>query len=81
MFLSYIACNKRPLFFLAMLACKNISSISNDKKKRKHSNTFKTTIIQSKSEFKPVKLRLKTDLVSRPARAEGLINIYNLLIT
>ena len=27
-------------------------------------------------EFKPVKLRLKIDLVSYPARAEGLVNIY-----
>ena len=26
------------------------------------------------SEFKPVKLRLKVDLVSYPARAEGLVN-------
>ena len=31
------------------------------------------------SEFKPVKLRLKIDLVSYPARAEGLVNsIYGL---
>ena len=28
------------------------------------------------SEFKPVKLRLKFDLVSYPARAEGLVNMY-----
>ena len=28
------------------------------------------------SELKPVKLRLKIDLVSYPARAEGLVNIY-----
>ena len=28
------------------------------------------------SEFKPVKLRLEIDLVSYPARAEGLVNIY-----
>ena len=28
------------------------------------------------SEFKPVKLCLKIDLVSYPARAEGLVNIY-----
>ena len=28
------------------------------------------------SEFKPVKLRLKIDHVSYPARAEGLVNIY-----
>ena len=28
------------------------------------------------SEFKPVKLCLKNDLVSYPARAEGLVNIY-----
>ena len=28
------------------------------------------------SEFKPVKLRLKVDLVSYPARAEGLVYIY-----
>ena len=27
------------------------------------------------SEFKPVKLRLKIDLVSCPARAEGLVNM------
>ena len=27
------------------------------------------------SELKPVKLRLKTDLVSYPARAEGLVNM------
>ena len=30
------------------------------------------------SEFKPVKLRLKIDLVSYPARAEGLVNSINL---
>ena len=29
------------------------------------------------SEFKPVKLRLKIDLVSYPARAEGLVNMNN----
>ena len=28
------------------------------------------------SEFKPVKLRLKIDLVSYPARAEGSVNMY-----
>ena len=28
------------------------------------------------SEFKPVELRLKIDLVSYPAQAEGLVNIY-----
>ena len=28
------------------------------------------------SEFKPVKLRLKIDLVSYPAQAEGLVNMY-----
>ena len=28
------------------------------------------------SEFKPVKLRLKIDLVSYPARVEGLVNMY-----
>ena len=28
------------------------------------------------SEFKPVKLHLKIDLVSYPARAEGLVNMY-----
>ena len=28
------------------------------------------------SEFKPIKLHLKIDLVSRPANAEGLINKY-----
>ena len=27
------------------------------------------------SEFKPVKLRLKIDLVSYPARVEGLVNM------
>ena len=27
------------------------------------------------SEFKPVKLRVKIDLVSYPARAEGLVNM------
>ena len=31
------------------------------------------------SEFKPVKLRLKIDLVSYPARAFGLVNMDNLL--
>ena len=31
------------------------------------------------SEFKPVKLRLKIDLVSYPARAEGLVNRITLL--
>ena len=30
---------------------------------------------KEKSEFKPVKLRLKIDLVSYPARAEGLVNM------
>ena len=29
------------------------------------------------SEFKPVKLCLKIDLVSYPARAEGLVNMVN----
>ncbi len=29
---------------------------------------------QENSEFKPVKLRLKIDLMSYPARAEGLVN-------
>ena len=29
------------------------------------------------SEFKPVKLRLKIDLVSYPARAEGLVNVID----
>ena len=28
------------------------------------------------SEFKPVKICLKIDLVSYPARAEGLVNMY-----
>ena len=28
------------------------------------------------SEFKPVKLRLKIDLVFYPAQAEGLVNMY-----
>ena len=31
---------------------------------------------KEKSEFKPVKLCLKIDLVSYPARTEGLVNIY-----
>ena len=31
-----------------------------------------TSLEEGNSEFKPVKLRLKTDLVSYPARAEGL---------
>ena len=31
--------------------------------------------IAENSEFKPVKLRLKADLVSYPTRAEGLINM------
>ena len=30
---------------------------------------------KEKSEFKPVKLRLKIELVSYPARAEGLVNM------
>ena len=30
--------------------------------------------MKENSEFKPVKLRLKIDLVSYPARAEGLVN-------
>ena len=41
---------------------------------------FKSTYNDEKenSEFKPVKLRLKIDLVSYPARAEGLVNsTYN----
>ena len=29
------------------------------------------------SEFKPVKLRLKIDLVSYPSRAEGLVNMIS----
>ena len=29
------------------------------------------------SEFKPIKLRLKIDLVSHPVRAEGLVNMIN----
>ena len=37
-------------------------------------------LVQEKenSEFKPVKLRLKMDLVSYPARTEGLVNRINL---
>ena len=31
--------------------------------------------IQENSEFKPVKLRLKIDLLSYPAQAEGLVNM------
>ena len=30
------------------------------------------------SELKPVKLRLKIDLVSYPARAEGLVNLVKM---
>ena len=30
---------------------------------------------KEKSEFKPVTLRLKSDFVSYPARAEGLVNM------
>ena len=30
------------------------------------------------SEFKPVKLRLRIDLVSYPARAEGLLNMIRI---
>ena len=39
-------------------------------------------LVQEKenSEFKPVKLRLKIDLVSYPARAEGLVNIIIIII-
>ena len=33
------------------------------------------------SEFKPVKLRLKIDLVSYPSRAEGLVNMYSSIDT
>ena len=29
------------------------------------------------SDFKPIKLRLKIDLVSYPARPEGLVNMVN----
>ena len=32
------------------------------------------------SEFKPVKLRLKIDLVSYPAWAEGLVNMISLKV-
>ena len=32
------------------------------------------------SEFKPVKLHLKIDLVSHPARAEGLVNMIYIYI-
>ena len=31
------------------------------------------------SEFRPVKLRLKIDLVSYPARAEGLVNMIYIM--
>ena len=31
---------------------------------------------KEKSEFKPVKLRLKIDLVSYPVRAEALVNMF-----
>ena len=33
------------------------------------------------SEFRPVKLRLKIDLVSYPARAEGLVNMNTFVKT
>ena len=35
----------------------------------------KTVKEKENSEFKPVKLRLKIDLVSYPARAKGLVNM------
>ena len=35
-----------------------------------------TCLREGISELKPVKLRLKTDLESRPTRAEGLVNTY-----
>ena len=40
-------------------------------------------LVQAKenSEFKPVKLRLKTDLVSYPARAEGLVNMIIIVMS
>ena len=34
-----------------------------------------------KTEFKPVKLYLKTDLVSYPARVEGLVNMISLTLS
>ena len=38
-----------------------------------------TSLEEENSEFKLVKLRLKIDLVSHPARAEGLVNIIKTL--
>ena len=40
-----------------------------------HMTTRMKTHEKENSEFKPVKLRLKFDLVSHPARAEGLVNM------
>ena len=37
-------------------------------------NSRTDRVLQENSEFKPVKLRLKIDLVSYPVRAEGLVN-------
>ena len=34
-----------------------------------------TSLGEGKSEFKPVKLHIKIDLMSYPARAEGLVNM------
>ena len=39
--------------------------------------TLTLTLPKEYSEFKPVKLRLKIDLVSYPARAEGLVNMIS----
>ena len=36
-----------------------------------------TSLGKENSEFTPVKLRLKIDLVSYPVRAEGLVNMYD----
>ena len=34
------------------------------------------SLVEGNSEFKPVELRLKIDIVSPPARVEGLVNTY-----
>ena len=39
-----------------------------------------TSLGEGNSEFKPVKLCLKFDLVSYPARAEGLVNMINVCV-
>ena len=44
-------------------------------KKKSRLGSSATVYEKENSEFKPVKLRLKIDLVSYPARAEGLVNM------